>query len=75
MYGQKTHLRYKWIVKYDFELSMDSQKWFTLSLDNSINYVWRNYYSWTIILHVCAKNTDYRLKTPLSVKYLTNSTN
>ena len=51
---------YTGIVKHDFELSVDGQKWFTLSLDNWKNDVWRNYYPWTVILTMCVKNNIHR---------------
>ena len=58
--GKKTNLQYAWIVRQVLELSIGSQKWFTVSLDNWISFVWRNYYPWTVILTVCAKNTIHR---------------
>ena len=36
MHRQKINLQYAWIVGHDFEISMGSQKCFTLSLDNWI---------------------------------------
>ena len=54
------NLQYTGIVKHDFELSMDGQKWLTLSLDNWKNYVWRYYYPRTVILTMCIKNNIHR---------------
>ena len=63
MVKEKLNLDFTWIVKFEFVLYMDSQKWFTLTLDSWLNCVWINYYPQTVNLTMYEKilHTDSRL--------------